>query len=137
MSDFQKSAAALASSPAVQNLKFEREDWSLFRTIEGLEQRAGVPKQWLRRLVLKELADNGLDIGAQVRVGELHGGGYFVEDNGAGIEPKEVTRLFSIARPMMSTKLWRLPSRGAFGTKVKPAVAGDDGERAAMARRRR
>src|SRR5262249_37928234 len=103
---------------------------------EGLEQRAGVPKQWLRRLVLKELADNGLDIGAQVRVGELHGGGYFVEDNGAGIEPKEA-RLFSIARPMMSTKLWRLPSRGALGRRVKPAVAGDDGERAAMARRRR
>jgi hypothetical protein len=117
--DFQESA----SSPPAQNLKFEREDWSLFRTIEGLQQRAGVPKQRLRRLVLKELADNGLDIGAQVRVGELPGGGYFVEDDGSGIEPQEVAQLFSIARPMMSTKLWRLPSRGALGNGLR-VVAG-------------
>ena len=57
--------AELASSPAPQNLKFEREDWSLFRTVEGLQQKAGVPKHKLRRLVLKELADNGLDDGAR------------------------------------------------------------------------
>jgi hypothetical protein len=25
-------------------LQFERQDWSLFRTVEGLQQRAGVPK---------------------------------------------------------------------------------------------
>ena len=31
----------------------------LFRTVEGLQQKAGVPKDKLRRLVLKELADNG------------------------------------------------------------------------------
>jgi hypothetical protein len=123
MTDFQESASGLASSPSAQNLKFEREDWSLFRTIEGLQQRAGVPKQRLRRLVLKELADNGLDIGAQVHVGELPGGGYFVEDDGSGIEPQEVARLFSIARPMMSTKLWRLPSRGALGNGLR-VVAG-------------
>jgi hypothetical protein len=120
---FQKSPAALASSPPVQNLKFEREDWSLFRTIEGLQQRAGVPKKLLRRLVLKELVDNGIDIGAQVRVGELPDSGYFVEDDGPGIEPEEVGRLFSIARPMMSTKLWRLPTRGALGNGLR-VVAG-------------
>jgi hypothetical protein len=123
VTDFQESAAGLASSPPAQNLKFEREDWSLFRTIEGLQQRAGVPKQLLRRLVLKELADNGLDIGAQVGVGELPDGGYFVEDDGTGIEPEEVAQLFSIRRPMMSTKLWRLPSRGALGNGLR-VVAG-------------
>jgi hypothetical protein len=68
---------------AAQNLKFEREDWSLFRTIEGLQQRAGVTETKLIRLVLKELADNGLDIGADVRVGELPDGRYFVEDDGS------------------------------------------------------
>src|SRR5262245_31290116 len=69
--DFQKSTAELASSPASKNLKFEREDWALFRTPEGLQQKAGVPKSKLIRLVLKELADNGLDEGGQVRVGKL------------------------------------------------------------------
>jgi hypothetical protein len=104
-------------------LKFQREDWSLFRTVEGLQQRAGVPKELLRRLVLKELADNGLDAGAKVRVGELHAGGYYVEDDGPGIEPEQVASLFSIARPMISTKLWRLPTRGALGNGLR-VVAG-------------
>jgi hypothetical protein len=52
-------------------LKFERADWSLFRTLEGLQQRAGVAKIELSRLVLKELTDNGLDENAEVRIGEL------------------------------------------------------------------
>jgi hypothetical protein len=63
----------VASNPppnSPQNLQFERQDWSLFRTIEGLQQRAGVPKSKLRRLVLKELAD-GLDEGGNARVGIL------------------------------------------------------------------
>lgn len=105
--------SVLASQQDPQILKFQREDWALFRTIEGLQQRAGVPKSKLRRLVLKELVDNGLDTGARVRVGEVERG-YFVEDDGGGIDPDEVARLFSIARPMMSTKLWRLPTRGAL-----------------------
>jgi hypothetical protein len=43
--DFQKLPPVLASSPPSQNLKFEREEWSLFRTVEGLQQKAGVAKQ--------------------------------------------------------------------------------------------
>ena len=74
--DFQKSTS--------QNLKFEREDWALFRTLEGLEQKSGVPKNKLIRLVMKELADNALDEGGQVSVGPLPTGGYFVEDSGRG-----------------------------------------------------
>ena len=80
------SASQLASSPMPSILQFERQDWSLFRTVEGLQQRAGVPKKKLRRLVLKELADNGLDESAKVRVGSLDGGGYYVEDDGPGID---------------------------------------------------
>jgi hypothetical protein len=95
--NFQKPSAVLASSPPSQNLKFEREDWSLFRTVEGLQQKAGVPKDKLRRLVLKELTDNGLDEGAEVRVGSLPNGGYFVEDNGRGIDgtSEEIAQLSS------------------------------------------
>src|SRR5262245_8638373 len=119
---FQKSEPALASQQAAEILKFQRPDWALFRTVDGLQQRAGVPKSKLRRLVLKELADNGLDSGANVRVGKVDGG-YFIEDDGSGIEPDDVARLFSIARPMVSSKLWRLPTRGALGNGLR-VVAG-------------
>ena len=123
--NFQKSTAELASSPASQNLKFEREDWALFRTVEGLEQKAGVPKNKLTRLVMKELADNALDEGGQVSVGPLTTGGYFVQDGGRGIDgsPTEVARLFSVSRPLVSTKLLRLPTRGALGNGLR-VVAG-------------
>ena len=124
--NLQKPIDRLASSPASPNLKFEREDWSLFRTIEGLQQRAGVTKTKLRRLVLKELADNGLDNGGHVQLDELpKGKGYFVADDGSGIDgtPEEIARLFSINRPMVSTKLLRVPQRGALGNGLR-VVAG-------------
>jgi hypothetical protein len=103
---------------------FEREDWSLFRTLDGLQQRAGVPRQQLPRLVLKELADNGLDNGAAITVQPLNGG-YVVEDDGTGIDgaPEDIARLFSISRPMVSSKLLRLPTRGALGNGLR-VVAG-------------
>ena len=78
------------------------------------------------RLVLKELADNALDTGAHgQRRRAAQGGGYFVEDDGPGIDgtPEEIARLFSIARPMVSTKLLRLPTRGALGNGLR-VVAG-------------
>jgi hypothetical protein len=115
--------AGLSSQSAPPDLKFQREDWLLFRTIEGLQQRAGVTKERLRCLVLKELADNGLDNDASVCVGELPGGKYFVEDDGPCIDPDAVPSLFSIARPMVSTKLLRLPTRGALGNGLR-VVAG-------------
>jgi hypothetical protein len=84
-----------------------------------------VAQSKLRRLVLKELADNALDTGARVRIGQLPGGGYFVEDGGSGIEgqPEEIARLLTIARPMISTKLLGLPTRGALGNGLR-VVAG-------------
>jgi hypothetical protein len=121
MTIFEKSVAVLASQkPPI----FEREDWSLFRTIEGLQQRAGVPKRKLPRLVLKEIADNGLDSGAEVKI-KLENGGYVIEDDGKGIDgaPEDIARLFSINRPMVSTKLLRLPTRGALGNGLR-VVAG-------------
>ena len=122
---FKKPDAASASRTPNQILKFERADWTSFRTVEGLQQKAGVPADKLRRLVLKELADNGLDTGASVNVGHLPKGGYFVEDDGGGIDgtPQDIARLYSIARPMVSTKLLRLPTRGALGNGLR-VVAG-------------
>ena len=123
--DFQNPKPVLASLPDAQNLKFEREDWTSFRTIEGLQQKAGVSKDKLAHLVLKELTDNGLDTGTEVDVGALPKGGYYVVDTGPGIDgtPEEIARLFSISRPMISTKLLRLPRRGALGNGLR-VVAG-------------
>jgi hypothetical protein len=104
------------------DLKFEREDWTAFRTIEGLQQKAGVAKDKLTRLVLKEITDNALDAGSSVRIGELRKkGSYFVEDAGRGIDgtPQDIARLFSIARPLVSSKLLRLPQRGALGNGLR------------------
>ena len=123
-------------------MKFERADWTSFRTVEGLQQKAGVAQSKLRRLVLKELADNALDTGARVRIGQLPDGGYFIEDDGSGIEgqPEEIARLFSIARPMISTKLLRLPTRGALGNGLRVvagAVLASEGSLVVTTRNRR
>jgi hypothetical protein len=125
ISDFENLNGDLPSQKPVQNLKFERADWTSFRTVEGLQQKAGVSSDKLIRLVLKELTDNGLDSGGNVNVGRLPDGGYFVEDDGGGIAgtPEDVARLFSVARPMVSTKLLRLPTRGALGNGLR-VVAG-------------
>jgi hypothetical protein len=107
----------------------EREDWALFRSVEGLCQKAGVRPLWLRRLVLKELADNALDTGAHIRCGlldpEKNLDLFFVEDDGPGLDgsPEEIASLFSIRRPMRSSKLLRLPQRGALGNGLR-VVAG-------------
>jgi hypothetical protein len=125
--DFQNSTTAfsrLGDPQTAPILKFERADWALFRTIEGLAQKAGVPPHKLAKLVLKELADNALDECDHAHVGMLDDdGGFFVEDDGGGIDPDEVARLFSIARPLVSTKLLRLPTRGALGNGLR-VVAG-------------
>jgi hypothetical protein len=134
---FEKSVAA---EPAFgEALKFERADWSLFRTVEGLQQRAGVPKRQLRMLVVKELVDNGLDNGADVKIEDIPDG-YAITDNGPGIDPNAVRSLFSIARPMMSTKLLRLPTRGALGNGLRVvagAVLASEGSLTVTTRNRR
>jgi hypothetical protein len=55
--------------PNLQNLKFERQEWTLFRTVEGLQQKAGVQAKLLRRPVFKELSDNALDTGTDIGFG--------------------------------------------------------------------
>jgi hypothetical protein len=104
---------------------FEREDWTLFRTVEGLQQKAGVAQNRLRRLVLKELYDNALDTETACRIERLDTDTFAVSDEGPGIdgEPVEIAALFSIRRPMRSSKLLRLPQRGALGNGLR-VVAG-------------
>jgi hypothetical protein len=103
----------------------ERHDWSLFRTFDGLQQQAGVPARRLRQLVLKEIGDNALDTGAGIDYGDMNDDRYFVEDSGSGLNgtPEQIADLFSMARPMRSSKLLRLPQRGALGNGLR-VVAG-------------
>jgi hypothetical protein len=95
--------------------------------VEGLTQKAGVPAKLLRRLVLKELGDNALDAGGDIRCGEIDDDAdrFFIEDDGPGLAgtPEDIAELFSIRRPMRSTKLLRLPTRGALGNGLR-VVAG-------------
>lgn len=120
-----QNSASLIPSSKTPEFQFERQDWVLFRSIGTLSQKAGVPVRHLRRLVLKELVDNALDAGgeASIRVDETDT--YIVEDDGPGIKgsPTDIARMFSINRPMVSSKLWRLPKRGALGNGLR-VVAG-------------
>ena len=52
-------------------------------------------------------------------------GGLFVEDDGDGLPgtDAEIAALFSVARPLSSSKLLRLPTRGALGNGLR-VVAG-------------
>ncbi|GGE24758.1 hypothetical protein GCM10011390_50230 [Aureimonas endophytica] len=117
----QPSEASLNADPNRPDFQYERSEWVLFRSVNTLPQKAGVPATKLRAVVLKELADNALDAGGSVRVGALDGSHnrFFVEDDGKGIDPDRVSVLFSINRPLISSKLWRLPTRGAMGNGLR------------------
>jgi hypothetical protein len=133
--DGTPSSASSPATPTEPNFKFERPDWVLFRSVGTLSQKAGVPKHLVRRLVLKELTDNALDTGAKVEVYARQDGGrivYCIKDDGSGIDgdPAEIAKLFSINRPLVSSKLLRLPQRGALGNGLRVtagAVAASDG----------
>jgi hypothetical protein len=79
----------------------------------------------LPRLIVKELVDNALDAGGGVSLDVTDGNGFYVADDGPGIPgtDEDLARLFSIRRPLTSSKLFRLPSRGSLGNGLR-VVAG-------------
>lgn len=105
---------------------YTREDWTLFRNLGTLTQKAGVGQDHLAQLIVKELVDNALDAAGACDVGLLEGNGFFVEDRGDGIpgSPEEIADLFSIRRPLVSSKLLRLPTRGALGNGLRVVLHG-------------
>src|SRR5262249_21325915 len=108
-----------ATSGDFEAALFVREEWTLFRQIGTLSQKAGVPPERIRRLMVKELADNAADTGSECHVALLSDDGYVVEDHGPGIAPELVPTLFSIRRPYTSSKQFRLPRRGALGNGLR------------------
>ena len=129
MTGFEKSIelapklACLTEPSESSEFQFERDDWTLFRSLSTLSQKAGQPTNLLRRLVLKELVDNALDACGEAQIGETEDGGYTIQDNGPGIDPGQIARLFSIKRSLVSSKVWRLPTRGTLGNGLR-VVAG-------------
>lgn len=103
---------------------FSREDWTMFRNLNTISQKAGVPLHSLRRLVIKELVDNSLDECGEVRFGKIGDNTYWVADSGKGINLDEdgLSNLFSINRPLTSSKILRIPSRGALGNGLRVVV---------------
>ena len=53
-------AAKRETTNGAANDKYVRGDWTLFRSVSTISQLSGVPPESLRRLVVKELADNSL-----------------------------------------------------------------------------
>lgn len=106
----------------LQQMIFESKDWQAFQSLETLTTMAGVSRDSLYKLVMKELADNALDVSERCRVGTLDGGGYYVEDNGNGIAAVDIEKLFSLSRPLRTTKSLRLLTRGCLGNGLRVVV---------------
>jgi hypothetical protein len=101
---------------------YDRDDWQLFLDLATLPQKAGCQPHELAALVLKELVDNALDPGAHVTL-KHDGAHWIVTDDGPGIDPDEVTQLFAVNRPLRSSKLKRLPTRGMLGNGLRVVMA--------------
>ena len=102
---------------------FEKPDWAAFRTMAGLCRRAGTTQHKLAEVVIKELVDNALDSAGDCEL-TISEGVVVVQDRGQGIEgdDEEIARLFSIGRPLTSSKYFRLPTRGALGNGLRVVV---------------
>jgi hypothetical protein len=110
-------------------LQVRRPDTALFGTLQGLQTVSGVSINRLRRLALKELADNALDASEAAgrrgaKVEKIDDDAYTIEDFGHGIRgtAEDLAALFALDRPMVSGKFWRLPERGALGNGLRIVV---------------
>ena len=104
---------------AVDPILFERADWRLFIDPHTLPQKAGCEANQIGRVLLKELTDNAAD--EQAGNVTVEGNAYhaIVRDTGPGIDPAQITALFAVNRPLLSSKLKRLPTRGMLGNGLR------------------
>jgi Histidine kinase-, DNA gyrase B-, and HSP90-like ATPase len=100
-------------------LLFERADWRLFIDPRTLPQKAGCEPSQLGWVVAKELTDNALDAGAENVTMSGDPRSIIVRDDGPGIAPDKIATLFSVNRPLLSSKLKRLPTRGMLGNGLR------------------
>jgi hypothetical protein len=119
-------AANHTDSADLSSVLYERADWTLFRSLQTTGQRAGIPVKQQRRLVVKELVDNAPDSRAECALdADVSNGAIRVWIAGPGIPEtlEAITDLFSIRRPLRSSKIRRIPQRGALGNGLR-VVAG-------------
>ena len=97
---------------AATPLRYTTDEWRDYLSPSTLARKAGCDVDDLPAMVLKELTDNAADAGAEPTLTRSQDGGWIVTDNGPGIDPDDVQKLFSVNRPLWSQKNKRLPSRG-------------------------
>ena len=124
-----------ATTPSAEPTIFQmrRPDTVLFGTLDGLTKQTGEPTTRLRRLMCKELANNALDASdaagrpGQMTIEKRRPDTYVVADKGAGIArpPDDLAALFSIHRPMVSTKFQKLPRPTTKPATEQLHLAGD------------
>jgi Histidine kinase-, DNA gyrase B-, and HSP90-like ATPase len=111
----ERDRKAVLASP----LRYTTEEWRDYLSPTTLARKAGADIDDLPAMVLKELCDNAADAGAEPTLERSEDGGWIVGDDGPGIDPADVQKLFSISRPLWSQKNKRLPSRGSLGNGLR------------------
>ena len=106
-------------SAAASPILYEQPDWRDFINRASLPRKAGCEPNQLGRVVLKELVDNALDAGAVDVTLTGDERRCTVTDDGPGIAPDQVPRLFAVNRPRVSSKIKRLPTRGMLGNGLR------------------
>lgn len=100
-------------------LETYRQDWVDFVQVQTLCRRAGCRPDELALVAAKELIDNAFDAsprGVEVTFSDRL---LFVEDQGPGMSEELALEVFSVKRPSLSSKRWRLARRGALGNGVR------------------
>jgi hypothetical protein len=112
---------------------FETADWRQFCDAATLPQKAGCQPHEIIPLVLREIVDNALDAGAHVTIsrGPSDDRSFLIEDDGPGIAPDDVPRIFAVNRPLLTSKLRRVATRGLLGNGARVimgSVAASNGQ---------
>ena len=92
----------------------------LFLDLATLPQKAGCDPAELRRVVLKELVDNQLDETGKAELLWFEGQRVWeIRGPGDGPPLAAIPRLFSVRRPLVSSKLKRMVTRGLLGNGLR------------------
>ena len=99
-----------------------------FATRQGLTTRVGRDPVWWPEVVLKELVDNALDAAetagaAPVIEVTIDDNAIIVADQGPGIGPDVVARIFDYDRQTSSREAYVEPTRGAQGNALQTILA--------------
>ena len=107
-----------------KELLYSRDDWQLFLNPAELPQKAGCHPSELRAVVLKELVDNSLDSGGKTDISwDQTRKEWLISGTGVGPPLSAIPKLFSVHRPLISSKLKRTISRGLLGNGLRVVMA--------------